>query len=189
MSKISLSPNASGTGTFTIAAPNSNSDRTLTLPDNSGTLLSNASTFAGTGPAFSAYRASSNQTVTSSTFTKVQLNAEEFDTASCFDSTTNYRFTPNVSGYYQFNAAVAMSGTSITLAVASIFKNGSEFKRGNDLRASLTTNCSPVVSALIFMNGTTDYVEFYGYVTATGTPAFSAFSAETRFDGVLVRAA
>ena len=44
MSKIALSGNASGTGTFTIASPNSNSDRTLNLPDNSGTLLSNAST-------------------------------------------------------------------------------------------------------------------------------------------------
>jgi hypothetical protein len=44
MSKIALSGNASGTGTFTIASPDSSTDRTLTLPDNSGTLLSNAST-------------------------------------------------------------------------------------------------------------------------------------------------
>jgi hypothetical protein len=42
MSKIALSGNASGTGTFTIAAPNTNTDRTLNLPDNSGTLLSSA---------------------------------------------------------------------------------------------------------------------------------------------------
>lgn len=33
MSKITLSSNPSGTGTFTIASPNSNTDRTLTLPD------------------------------------------------------------------------------------------------------------------------------------------------------------
>jgi hypothetical protein len=38
LSKIALSGNASGTGTFTIASPNSNSDRTLNLPDNSGTV-------------------------------------------------------------------------------------------------------------------------------------------------------
>lgn len=44
MSKIALSGNASGTGTFTIASPNGNTDRTLTLPDNTGTLLSSAST-------------------------------------------------------------------------------------------------------------------------------------------------
>ena len=44
MSKIALSGNANGTGTLTIAAPDTSTDRTLTLPDNSGTLLSNAST-------------------------------------------------------------------------------------------------------------------------------------------------
>lgn len=37
MSSIKLSPNASGTGEFTIAAPNSNTNRTLTLPDATGT--------------------------------------------------------------------------------------------------------------------------------------------------------
>ena len=40
MSKISLEPNASGAGTFTLAAPNSNTNRTLTLPDEAGKLLS-----------------------------------------------------------------------------------------------------------------------------------------------------
>jgi len=44
MSKIALSGNASGTGTLTIAAPNTNTDRTLTLPDNTGTILTNATT-------------------------------------------------------------------------------------------------------------------------------------------------
>jgi hypothetical protein len=38
MSNVALSGNASGTGTFTIASPNSNTDRTLNLPDASGTL-------------------------------------------------------------------------------------------------------------------------------------------------------
>jgi hypothetical protein len=42
MSKIALSGNASGTGTFTFAAPGTNTDRTLTLPDASGTLARTA---------------------------------------------------------------------------------------------------------------------------------------------------
>jgi len=42
MSKIALTPNASGTGTFSIAAPGTNTDRTLTLPDSSGTLARTA---------------------------------------------------------------------------------------------------------------------------------------------------
>ena len=39
MSKITLSPNSLGTGTFTLASPNSNTNRTLTLPDAAGELL------------------------------------------------------------------------------------------------------------------------------------------------------
>jgi len=39
MSKIQFIPNASGTGTFNIVSPNSNSDFTLTLPESSGTIL------------------------------------------------------------------------------------------------------------------------------------------------------
>jgi hypothetical protein len=44
MSIVKVSGNASGTGTLTIAAPNTNSDFTLTLPTGTGTLISTAST-------------------------------------------------------------------------------------------------------------------------------------------------
>jgi len=43
MSKINLTPNASGTGVFTIASPNSNTDRTLNLPEESGTVITTQS--------------------------------------------------------------------------------------------------------------------------------------------------
>jgi hypothetical protein len=39
MSKVSIEGNASGTGTLTIAAPNTNSNYTLTLPSETGTLV------------------------------------------------------------------------------------------------------------------------------------------------------
>ena len=39
MSKISLEPNASGAGTFSIVSPDSNTNRTLTLPDASGSIV------------------------------------------------------------------------------------------------------------------------------------------------------
>jgi hypothetical protein len=52
MSKIALSPNASGTGTFSIASPGTNTDRTLTLPDATGTV--NVSGLANEVPAGSA---------------------------------------------------------------------------------------------------------------------------------------
>lgn len=39
MSKIALTPNPSGNATFTLASPNTNTDRTLTLPDVTTTLV------------------------------------------------------------------------------------------------------------------------------------------------------
>jgi len=47
MSKISLQPNASGAGTFTVVAPDSNTNRTLNLPDESGVLFSDGSGVPG----------------------------------------------------------------------------------------------------------------------------------------------
>ena len=38
MSKVAIKGNTSGTGTFTVEAPNSNTDRTLVLPDSAGTI-------------------------------------------------------------------------------------------------------------------------------------------------------
>ena len=43
MSKVVIQGHASGTGDFTIAAPNSDTDRTLTLPDAAGTVLTSGS--------------------------------------------------------------------------------------------------------------------------------------------------
>jgi hypothetical protein len=44
MSNVALSGNASGTGTFTIASPNSNTNRTLNLPDASGGVVLDSAT-------------------------------------------------------------------------------------------------------------------------------------------------
>jgi hypothetical protein len=46
MSKITLAPNAAGTGTLTIAAPNTNTDYTLTLPTATTTLVGTDATQA-----------------------------------------------------------------------------------------------------------------------------------------------
>jgi hypothetical protein len=59
MSKVAISGNASGTGVFTIASPNSNTDRTLTLPDNSGTVVVTGTTPALNGITFPASQVTS----------------------------------------------------------------------------------------------------------------------------------
>jgi hypothetical protein len=59
MSKVAISGNASGTGVFTIASPNSNTDRTLSLPDNSGTVVVTGTTPALNGITFPASQVTS----------------------------------------------------------------------------------------------------------------------------------
>ena len=46
MAGYKIDTTAGGTGTFTISTPNSNSDRTLALPDEAGTVLTSASAVA-----------------------------------------------------------------------------------------------------------------------------------------------
>jgi uncharacterized protein (AIM24 family) len=53
MSLVKIQGNASGTGEFTIAAPNSNTNRTLTLPDATGTVQVSGNAISGTTGSFS----------------------------------------------------------------------------------------------------------------------------------------
>jgi len=89
---------STGGGSVTLTTPSTASDFTVTFPANTGNVVTTGSSavvtqamlgtnVAGNGPAFSAYL-SADQTITSSTFTKVQLNAELFDTNSNFDTKT-----------------------------------------------------------------------------------------------------
>jgi len=48
MSKVKIQGNASGTGVVTLTAPNTDTDRTITLPDSTGTVLDSTSTLDAT---------------------------------------------------------------------------------------------------------------------------------------------
>jgi hypothetical protein len=188
MSKVAIQGNASGTGTFTIAAPNSNTDRTLTLPDEAGTVLTSASSQV-TGPAFSVYL-SADQSISASTFTKVLLDTKVFDAENSFDL-ANSKFLPSVAGYYCFNGFISTSnGANVSRQITSFFKNGSEYTRSADLTQTSTAFCSRAGgSVLIYLNGSTDYVELYGYQTGSSTVFLGDDNRKTVFQGYLVRTA
>jgi len=164
-------------GSVVLQAPAVSGSTTITMPAATGTMM-----VSGNMPAFSAYQ-NSAQTFTTGAFNKLQIDTEEFDTANCFN-TGNYRFTPNVAGYYQVNANYNLSASAVTLA--TIFKNGSAFKYGVNSTGSNPYGGS--VSCLVYMNGTTDYIEFYGYTNGTGYTVATGIL-NTWFQAVLVRAA
>ena len=98
-----------------------------------------------------AYRDSSTQSIDSGSATKVQLNAESYDVDSEFDSTTNYRFTATVEGYYQVNAVVKYSATVDTkIYVTIIRRNGTDIAT-SQLAASGTEKMGIVVADVVFL--------------------------------------
>jgi len=142
---------------------------------------------AGNGPAFSVYL-NGNQAISAGVFTKVQFNTEVFDTASCFDSTTNYRFTPTIAGYYQFNGHMQFLITS-GIVISALYKNGSLYKFGTYIELN-STNPHSHVSDVVYLNGSTDYIELYGYSSVAGNfNGATNPSASTYFSAAMVRSA
>jgi len=197
MSLLAVQGGATGTGTVSLVAPVTNSDRTLTLPDVTGTVITNtagvvtqtmlATNVAGNGPAFGAYLGSNQTGLSSGVFNKIQFNTEDFDTSNYFDSTTNHRFTPLVAGYYQINASACLEGsTTIQRLLIVVYKNGAGFLRGGDMQTS--GSFIVTVSGLIYMNGSTDYLEIYAYTEGTGL-LFSTVNRSSSFSAFLARGA
>ena len=188
MSNIAIKGAATGSGTFTLEAPATSTNRTLVLPDEAGTVLTTAT--AGVpigGPAFSAY-AITNQTISNVTYTKIQIAVEEFDTDSCYD-TAAYKFTPNVSGYYQVSGASNFAASATGRRSLYLYKNGSLFKSIQDVSANSTDFMNPSGSCLVFLNGTTDYVELYVRQNSGGSLNTSSSSIQTWFQAAMVRSA
>ena len=135
-------------------------------------------------PSFSAYQ-NPAQTLSSGAVTKIQLQVEEWDTANCFDNVTNFRFTPNVAGYYQINGGIQVNAT-VTVISVFLYKNGSLYKF---LATSNTATLSGAYgSSLVYLNGTTDYVELYASV-GIGQALNVNGTAGSWFNGSLVRSA
>ena len=170
--------NGATSGSITLAVPAVAGSNTATLPAATGTVM-----VSGNMPAFSAYN-SSNQNTTSTVLTKLIFNTKDFDTASAFDATTNYRFTPQVAGYYQINVTAFINGANTAVAIY-LYKNGTAYQDLVNLPLSingLTGSC------LVYLNGLTDYLEIYGKQTGA-TGFYSTSPSLTRFSGSLVRAA
>jgi hypothetical protein len=128
-------------------------------------------------PAFS-YTAAGTQNISGSVVTKVLFATKDFDTANTF---TSSKFQPNTAGYYQINSVLGLFVANTGLCLITIYKNGSEYKRGWQGQASIY---QLGVSGIVYLNGSTDYVEIYAFTGGASTAATSSY-----FDGAMVRAA
>lgn len=172
-----------GSNKITITAPSSiSSDTTLTLPNVTGTLRIDRST------AFYAKRTTTTQSLANATYTKIQLNGEDFDSGSYFDSTTNYRYTPLVAGKYFITVMLTLAGNTVDQKqiVAYIVKNGTNIVQ-SVLTASVTSGygCA-IANVVVDMNGSTDYLEMYGYQDAGSAKNIGFGEGETFMAGALI---
>lgn len=165
MSKIRLTPNASGTGTVTLTVPSTSTDRTVTLPDNTGTILTTESTTTFKTPIVNL--AGSNDTSSSSSFTLKKITtwvtsgSKYIDPDNIYDS-TNHRIVPTVAGYYWASMMSAVSTTDRTLGVI-LFSGASDNYFGNqNWDQGNTMNYAPdTYTAIGYCDGVDDYIEFY----------------------------
>ena len=143
---------------------------TITLP--STATLSN---FPNNTPYFGAYL-TSNQSVSTGASTIVTYNAEFFDSGGFFDTST-YRFTPTVSGYYEFFAQVKMdSSTDFNMLIINLRKNGSNVANGQNNNDHNNSVCT---SAIIQLNGSSDYVDVRMLQNSGGSANVAGGSTET----------
>ena len=140
-------------------------------------------------PAFRA-NASTATSLSNGISTKAIFDYIDFDTTSDFD-TSNYRYTPSVAGYYQFNAATYINTGMATGGQVSIRirKNGSVDYYGNIMNTSGTDYISPIISITLYANGTTDYFEIYVRQATGATHEITSNGALSWFTGHLIHQA
>jgi hypothetical protein len=103
MTKIAIVPNAAGTGTFTIEAPNSNSNRTLVLPDAAGELLTDVSDIE------TQVKAATNATGSAPVYAcRAWVNFDGTGTVAIRESGNVSSITDNGTGNYTINFTTAM---------------------------------------------------------------------------------
>lgn len=125
----------------------------------------------------------------------IGFDQKTFDPYSFYDGSA--RFQPKVPGYYRVSATCAFSGAPVntyTPADIALAKNGTLATIGNigvvTAAASLGFRSdgwlSATVSDLIYLNGSTDYVEVYAYMGTTGISIRGTSGDQTSFSAELV---
>jgi len=141
-------------------------------------------------PAFSAYQ-STLQSIATNTATKLQFQTKVFDTSSAFNNTGStvgtapaYSFNPQIAGYYQITTGFGYNSPVSSEAYIALYKNGSAYQYGTDILAT------PYIiqgTFLVYLNGSTDYIEIYvGHFSGSSKNTVAA-STVTYVSGFMAR--
>ena len=111
-------------------------------------------------PSFLATRGSSDQSISASTWTKVQFNSEIFDTDNMYDPSTNYRFTPTVAGKYYIFVNLYTSTPNTHIYVSLYFNGNSNLPV---MAVDGSQGGGAYIGNVLVFDGVDDYVEAYTY--------------------------
>jgi|688.fasta_scaffold11059_18 hypothetical protein len=137
-----------------------------------GAHLAAPRTALGSAPTVYAYQnVATTLSVPTSTFTKIPLDVESWDSNNNFN-TTLYRFTPTVAGYYRINARLNYFPSGGTNFFVSIFQNAAEVYRGMNV-INVAAAAGADVDCMVYANGSTDYFEFYVFQTSGSTQSYT----------------
>ena len=198
MSNIKLVHSGGNSVSLTTPTSNPASNITFKLPQADGTAnqtmvtdASGAFSFQTQGyGVFDAQHGSSAQSVPVTTWTKIELKVEVADLDGLFDHSSTYRYTPQVAGWYYvaFNFIVTGMGGNSHEMYASIYKNGSSaVKAHGGGRGGYGGFGQADVYGFVQMNGSSDYLEAYGWQNNASSAARSVHTSYTRMIGYLVR--
>ena len=134
LSRIALSGNLSGTGTFTIASPNSNTDRTLNLPDSAGTIATAESTLtqfnaSGSAPGYAC---------------RAWVNFDGTGTVAIRASGNVSSITDNGTGTYTVNFTTAMPDANYSFVMSGGGTSTGLASRLDNPATLSTTSAGPI---------------------------------------------
>jgi len=144
MSLVKIQGNASGTGEFTIAAPNSNTNQTLTLPDATGTFITTAggAAISGTTGSFSS-DLSFNSGYGSAAVAygcRAWVNFNGTGTPAIREDGNVSSITDNNTGDYTVNLTTAMPDANYAVSLSSGGTSGAWTRRLYDDGTARTTS-------------------------------------------------
>jgi hypothetical protein len=171
MSQVTLEGNASGTGIFTVAAPNSNTNRTLTLPDATGTVVTTDATQTLTNKSISGAQIDSGTvavarlgsgTPSASNFLRGDGSWQTISTTPTTDQvlTATAGASAGAVGTYAWLGEFGLGGTSTWRAVGSTVAGSSLKYTNGSADAAGSSNLAPAGTWRIMgdMNSSTQTV-------------------------------
>jgi hypothetical protein len=129
--------------------------------------LYNGLTYVLNPPIFFGYQTVA-QTLSSGITTPITLDSQFVDTYGGHSTTSNTsRYVGQVPGYYEVTGSVAFAANTTDMRSAAIFKNGAQSQgAGQEVHAAVPTGSHSMIlqcTTLVYLNGTTDYVEVWGF--------------------------